>query len=183
MCKANTRCMILSDAEGVKLWILLMTPDRGLPKATVSCPFEWWRLTNLSFSPCTLPKDFFSRADNNSLAFMLCLNEAEWAPAVRWKKAKWDERYPWEVSLQLHRSVCCRVSVITAKEGSGRAPWCLLHEGQGLMGTGYLYLPGKTDLVKKSKCNLRKFDFFWMGKIYMSWRQVYNKINRIYYSC
>ena len=27
------------------------------------------------------------------------------------------------------------------------------------MGTGYLYLPGRTDLVKKSKCSLRKFDF------------------------
>ena len=27
------------------------------------------------------------------------------------------------------------------------------------MGTGYLYLPERTDLVKKSKCNLKKFDF------------------------
>lgn len=37
--KASIRCMILSDAED-KLLVLLMTPDRRLPKATVSCPFE-----------------------------------------------------------------------------------------------------------------------------------------------
>lgn len=48
------------------------------------------------------------------------------------------------------------------------APWCLLHEGQGLMGTGYLYLPGRTDLIKKSKCNLRKFDFLgWVKYLIM----------------
>ena len=37
-------------------------------------------------------KGFFSRVDNNSLAFMLCLNEAEWAPAVRWSRKQNEMR-------------------------------------------------------------------------------------------
>lgn len=40
----------------------------------------------------------------------------------REQKAKRDERYPYEVSLKLHRTVCCRASVITANEGKCSAP-------------------------------------------------------------
>ena len=40
ICEASIRCVILSDTESDKLSVLLMTPYRGLPKATVSCPFE-----------------------------------------------------------------------------------------------------------------------------------------------
>ena len=95
MCKANIRCMILSDAEGVKLWVLLMTPGRGLPKATVSCPFEWWRLTNLSFSPCTLPKDFFPGLITTPL--LLCSAWMRLSGLQLWDGA--ESKMRWEVSL------------------------------------------------------------------------------------
>lgn len=117
ICKSNIRCMILSDAEDDKLLVLLLTPDRGLPKAIVSCPFERWRLANLSFSPCTSPKDFFPGLITTPL--LLCSAWMRLSGLQLWDGA--ESKMRWEVSLWSESPVTqiCLLQgdVITAKEG------------------------------------------------------------------